>query len=197
MGGWTAVEDRTPTDFEHILLGLVAGTPSSGYELKKVFATTPAAAYRPSSGALYPALRRLERRGLLSAEQTPSAGRRTQRRYRLTAAGRATHARWLRQSVEPATIGGDLGTHLMRFVMAERVLSPEEILSFLHDLASALKAFIADTTDYLETTPMPGRHPQLALRHGIEVHQASLDWVRSAIKTLSAAQQRHIHDAAG
>jgi hypothetical protein len=48
---------------------------------------TPAVVYQPSSGALYPALRRLERRGLLSAEQAHSAGKRRQRRYQLTPAG--------------------------------------------------------------------------------------------------------------
>jgi DNA-binding PadR family transcriptional regulator len=179
-------EPRGLTDFEQILLGLLAGSPSCGYELKKLFAATPAVVYQPSSGALYPALRRLERRGLLSAEQAPSAGKRRQRRYQLTPAGQAAHASWMRQPVEPSTIGADLGTHLMRFVMAEGVLSPEEVLSFLDQLASALEGFIATIADYLETAPLPGCHPRLALRHGVEVHQASLDWVRSAMDTLRA-----------
>jgi DNA-binding PadR family transcriptional regulator len=189
-------ERRDLTDFEHILLGLLARGPSSGYELKKFFATTPAIVYQPSSGALYPALRRLERRGLLRAEQVPSAGKRRQRRYQLTPAGRAAHASWLRQPVEPSTVGADLGTHLMRFVMAEGVLSQKEVLSFLDDLASALQGFIASITDYLATTPLPGRHPRLALRHGIEVHQASLDWVRAAIETLQATQEASGQDTA-
>jgi len=190
------VEERTLTDFEQILLGLLARSPSTGYELKKFFATTSAVVYQPSSGALYPALRRLERRGLLSAEPAPSTAKRGQRRYRLTAPGRTTHARWLRQPVEPATVGADLGTHLMRFVMAERVLDSEEILSFLDDLGTALEAFIAKINDYLATTPLPGRHPHLALRHGIEVHQASLAWVRSAIETLRAGQNVSVPDMA-
>jgi len=188
------VEQRTLTDFEQILLGLVARTPSSGYELKKFFLTTPAIVYQPSSGALYPALRRLERRGLLCAEQTASAGKRTQRRYRVTVSGQAAHARWLRQPVEPHTVGADLGIHLMRFVMAERVLGTEEVLAFLDDLGIALEAFIAGIADYLATTPMSGRHPHLALRHGIEVHQASLAWVRSAIDALGSGQEVCSHD---
>jgi DNA-binding PadR family transcriptional regulator len=53
---------RPLTDFEQILLGLLARSPSSGYKLKKFFATTPAVVYQPSSGSLYPALRRLEHR---------------------------------------------------------------------------------------------------------------------------------------
>lgn len=183
------VEQRPLTDFEQILLGLLARNPHSGYELKRFFAATPAVAYQPSSGALYPALRRLERRGLLTAEQAPSAGRRTQRRYRLTPAGRSAHREWLRRPVETSTIARDLGTHVMRFVMAEPVLAPEETLRLLNDLAGAIETFVANTERYLEATPLPGRHPRLALRHGIEVHRASLAWVRSAIETLSGGDR--------
>ena len=174
------------TDFEQILLGLLARNPRSGYELKRFVATTPAAAYQPSSGTLYPALRRLERRGLLTGTETPSAGRRTQRRYHLTTAGHAAHLGWLRRPVEPDTIARDLGVHLMRFVMAEGVLGPDEILRFLGDLGGALESFIADTERYVEATPLTGRHPHLALRHGLDVHRASLAWVRTAIQTITA-----------
>jgi DNA-binding PadR family transcriptional regulator len=183
------------TDFEQILLGLLARNPRSGYELKRFFATTPAVAYQPSSGTVYPALRRLEQRGLLSGTDTPSAGRRTQRRYRPTPAGHTAHLGWLRQPVESDTIARDLGVHLMRFVMAERVLAPAEILGFLRDLAGALDSFIADTERYVEATPLPGRHPHLALRHGLDVHRASLAWVGTAIETITAEFDAHSRGA--
>jgi hypothetical protein len=51
---------RQLTSFEQILLGLICMAPASGYDLKRVFASTPMGVYQPSSGALYPALRRLE-----------------------------------------------------------------------------------------------------------------------------------------
>src|SRR5580698_4720029 len=44
------------TDFEQVLLGLICMAPSSGYDLKRAFSTTPLGVYQPSSGALYPAL---------------------------------------------------------------------------------------------------------------------------------------------
>ena len=59
------------TSFEHILLGMICAAPSSGYDLKRIFALTPMGIYQPSSGALYPALRRLEHKGLARA-QVPS-----------------------------------------------------------------------------------------------------------------------------
>ena len=63
---------RQLTTFEHILLGLICLAPSSGYDLKRIFAATPMGVYQPSSGALYPALRRLELRGLVQAQAPAS-----------------------------------------------------------------------------------------------------------------------------
>ena len=45
----------------YALLGLLHQKPSSGYALRRVFATTPMGTFSDSPGAIYPALGRLER----------------------------------------------------------------------------------------------------------------------------------------
>src|SRR5437016_10656254 len=101
------------TSFEHILLGLICAEPSSGYDLKRRFATTPIGVYQPSSGTLYPALRRLERQGLVRPQSSQdSQSTRRRRVYEPTGTGRAVHRSWLRNPVEPATVARDLGLHL-------------------------------------------------------------------------------------
>ena len=102
---------RELTSFEHILLGVLAGAPCSGYDLKKLFSSTPASVYEPSSGAIYPALRRLEARGLLCARPLPSLKRRDKVVYKTTSAGHQAHLRWLRQPVNTDTIAKDLVPH--------------------------------------------------------------------------------------
>jgi DNA-binding PadR family transcriptional regulator len=177
------------TSFEHILLGLICSTPSSGYDLKRVFAT-PMGVYQPSSGALYPALRRLEVKGLVRARDPsgPAGGSARHRRvYEPTPTGRAAHTNWLRAPVEPATFARDLGLHLMRFVMMEHLFSREEVLGFLRDLADALTAFIAGLEQYMPAAGQGDRHPRLALEHGLAVHRASLGWAEHTIAALSAA----------
>jgi DNA-binding PadR family transcriptional regulator len=177
---------RPLTDFEQILIGLTVNSPRSGYELKRFFSSTPAVVYEPSSGALYPALGRLERRGLLRSELVVSSGRRTQRRYVVTDAGLESHRRWLRSPVDPATVGRDLGVHLMRFALAEGSLIPAEVHRFLDQLGAALEAFIADMETFARDAHLPGRHPALAIEHGLAVHRASLSWVRRARSRLAA-----------
>jgi DNA-binding PadR family transcriptional regulator len=181
------VAGRRLTDFEQVLIGLVATEPSTGYELKRRFTETPLGVYKPSSGALYPALRRLELGGLLLAE--PDGNGRARRRfiYHITDQGLTAHVAWVRRPVNPATIAADLPLHLMRFVMMERLLSRADVLRFLADLRDALAAFLAALETYAESaaTEFPGRHPALAMDHGISIHAASLAWTKRAINALA------------
>jgi DNA-binding PadR family transcriptional regulator len=185
---------RELTTFEHILLGLICMSPASGYDLKRIFAVTPMGIYQPSSGTLYPALHRLELRGLIQA-QGPSdqngESARHRRVYESTPAGRAAHVDWLRTPVDAATVGRDLGLHLMRFVMMEHLFPREEVVAFLRSLADALTAFTAQLEQYLAAAD-PGdlgdlgdSFPRLALDHGLAVHRTSLRWVRHTIAALS------------
>jgi DNA-binding PadR family transcriptional regulator len=179
---------RELTEFEQVLLGMIAAAPATGYDLKQEFATTPLGVYQPSSGALYPALRRLERRGMLRAERdSPDDRPRSRRRfvYHLTEAGRSAHAAWVRQPVNPATVASDMPLHLMRFVMMERVLSRDEVLAFLADLRDALAAYLEGLERYAATAGFEERHPPLALDHGIAAHNASLAWTKRTINILS------------
>lgn len=177
-----------------MLLGYIAREPCSGYGLKRHFGATAASVYQPSPGALYPALRRLVSRGLLSVDERVSAGHRMVRLYHVTEAGRAAHLDWLRSPVDPATIGLDLGLHLMRFVMMENNLEREEVLAFLQALADALGDFVSAMEGYLASDSPPDQpgaarptppHGRLALEHGIAIHRVSLQWARSAMEALA------------
>ncbi len=180
---------RQLTPFEHILLGLICLASSSGYDLKRIFAATPMGLYQPSSGALYPALRRLELRGLVQVQapgRQEAQSARHRRVYELTQTGQAIHMSWLRTPVAPATVSYDLGLHLMRFVMMEHLLPLDEVLTFLQNLADALAALTAQLEQYAAAADLTNRHPRLALDHGLAVHRASLRWAEHTIAALSA-----------
>ena len=77
----------TPTVF-HVLVAL-AGGPRHGYAIIKEIETREGEASAPSTGALYLALQRLEREGMIDDAPTPEGERDRRRRYyRLTVEGR-------------------------------------------------------------------------------------------------------------
>jgi DNA-binding PadR family transcriptional regulator len=180
------------TSFEHVLLGMISLQPSTGYDLKRQFATTAMGVYQPSSGALYPALDRLERRGLLRSEELrPAEGGRRRRLYQLTADGRAAHLGWLREPVVPQTVAQDLGMHLLRFVMMADVLPDDEVVAFLASLRAALAGFVASLEQAAAAVGADANpYAQLAVEHGLAVYRASLAWADQAITRLTA-QSRH------
>jgi DNA-binding PadR family transcriptional regulator len=180
------------TGFEHVLLGMIFTQPSTGYDLKRRFATTPLGVYQPSSGALYPALDRLERRGLLRSQGPRSAdGGRPRRLYHPTEEGRQAHLDWLREPVVPETVGQDLGLHLLRFAMMAPALPEETVRAFLVSLRAALAGFVAALERQVDAMDTDGNpYAALAVEHGLAVHRASLAWAEQAITRLTADSPR-------
>jgi PadR family transcriptional regulator AphA len=176
------------TSFEHVLLGMIFIQPSTGYDLKRRFATTPMGVYQPSSGALYPALDRLERRGLFQSEVLrPTEGGRPRRLYHLTEDGRQAHLGWVRVPVAPETVSQDLGMHLLRFVMMAHVLSQDAVIEFLASLRAALAGLVASLEQSASATDAAGNpYAGLAVEHGLAVHRASLAWAEQAVTKLAA-----------
>ncbi len=73
---------------ELLILRTLASGEKHGYEIAEWIHTASADALSVEEGALYPALHRLELRGLLTAAWDVSANNRRAKYYRLTASGR-------------------------------------------------------------------------------------------------------------
>ena len=85
-----------------LVLKALAHRPMHGYDVAEHILAWSGDVLRVEEGALYPALHRLELRGLLASEWGVSANNRRAKFYRLTAAGRkhlaAEASEWARLS---------------------------------------------------------------------------------------------------
>jgi len=157
------------TPLSYALLGLVQMQPRSGYALRKVFETTPLGGYSSSPGSIYPALRSLEKTGLLVTRA--SSDGRGKGHYHLTAEGGRLLETWLAAPI------GDLGEAMLRFAFL-RDDDRNAILAFLDDFQSAaekqsagLEAFLASE----DAKDMPAK-ARIAVEHGLRQLRASADW---------------------
>ena len=105
--------DRQPVGvlqgtLDMLVLKALARGPLHGYDVVEHILTWSGDVLRVEEGALYPALHRLELRGLLASEWGVSTNNRRAKFYRLTAAGRkhlATEAsEWARLSSAVARV---------------------------------------------------------------------------------------------
>ena len=85
-----------------IVLRLLRAGPANGWELTRSIQTISRGVLDVNYGSIYPALRRLEARGWVTARWAPSTNNRRARLYQLTAAGRrqlaAEREEWARFS---------------------------------------------------------------------------------------------------
>jgi PadR family transcriptional regulator PadR len=113
MGG-AKQGDLLQGTLDMLILKTLARGAKHGYAIAEWICASSEDILRVEEGALYPALHRLELKGLLEAEWGISENNRRARFYRLTRAGRKTLAadaqRWSRLSIAIARIMGEADT---------------------------------------------------------------------------------------
>jgi len=174
--------EKPLTTLEYALLGLVGMTPMSGYDVHKVFDTTPMGHFSSSPGAIYPALRRLERRGLLEARLDQTTEARPRRVYSLSEAGDAALLAWLREPVTKEEMVRNAGAPILRFSLMQGRLSPAEVVVYLEGYGQLVKSYVEELHGYLPDVKVDtALHARLALERGISGYESDVDWIEHAI----------------
>ena len=106
MGPQNKPGDLVQGTLDMLVLKTLAQGAMHGYAITEFIQATSNNMLRVEEGALYPALHRLELRGLLASEWGVSANNRRAKYYRLTAAGRKQLAA---ESSEWARLSGAIG----------------------------------------------------------------------------------------
>ena len=174
-------DPNDPTDLaelttqDYVVLGMVRIGCRTGYEVKQMVEMSIRFYWTISHVQIYPALRRLEERGLLEGKDDPR-GRRARRVYDITKAGERALSDWL---LAPADIRfelRDLGMVKLFFadaldetrawvLLANVRERSEERLAVLRTFGLAAGA-VGDGNN---------RYPFLTLKLGIAFHQAMVD----------------------
>lgn len=175
----------TSTSLSLAILGLVFLEPLSGYDLRKIFSSTPMGHFSASPGAIYPALRRLEKQGLVSGTTEKKNTLRPRRVYSITRAGRRFLESTLNQPVKQNDIVWRLEELVLRFAFMGKVVGTARAIEFLKSLESHINEYIP----YLgrqrdaewERGAVTGAY---ALDLGIEKYEATARWARRVAAAL-------------
>ncbi|HTM80480.1 PadR family transcriptional regulator [Asticcacaulis sp.] len=159
------------------LLGLIRAEPRTGYALRMVFETTPMGSYSSSPGSIYPALKSLEKQGLIAAQ---AIGKRV---LHITPEGRRKFDDWLTAPMGPEE---SVETALLRFAFLhdhpDRQVTLEFLTTFITVMAgraSGLRNWLAG--DEAQAMPLQAR---LAVMHGLRSLEASAQWASEAYEAL-------------
>jgi DNA-binding PadR family transcriptional regulator len=170
------------TSLGYALLGLVHLQPQTGYDLRKVFETTPLGHYSSSPGAIYPALKRLEKKGLIRGEVAEADTMRPKRIYSSTPRGVEALRDWVSQPLTKDDFLHRDDELMLRFALMGSVVDDATTRRFLEQMLQALDAYIPELRQVLTSMPDAGPpHGRLALMSGIESYKTRRKWVRQAL----------------
>jgi len=171
-----------PTTLGYALLGLLHQGPRSGYDLRKVFATTALGNYSSSPGAIYPALARLERAKLIDGRVDQARSLRPRMLYQPTKAGSAAMRRWLTQPISHEDVERRIDELMLRFAFLWILEDRRRTERFLVELAEQVDAYVTELKRQRSLHPPETPiQPRLALEAGIEQYQACARWARKAL----------------
>jgi DNA-binding PadR family transcriptional regulator len=167
------------------ILGLIRQQPQTGYDLRRLFATTPMGHFSNSPGAIYPALKRIEDAGWIRGRTGAGKTGRQRVIYEVTAQGLRVLEDHLSRPVTPDDIAWRIDDLMLRFAFMDPVVGREATLRFLREFAALVEAHVAGLREYLdgvrELLPICGR---LAMESGIQSYETNAQWARRAIEEL-------------
>jgi DNA-binding PadR family transcriptional regulator len=184
---------------EFAVLGLLRESPMHGYELRKRLNTSLGVFRAFSYGSLYPCLKSLLQRGLLSEEPgstpphqdregaTPLTGRRAKIVYRLTAEGRAYFQELLAQPGPDAWDDEHFGVRFAFFGQTShevRMRVLEGRRSRLEERLARMRASLARTGQRLDAYTLELQ------RHGVESVEREVRWLGELIESERGGRER-------
>ena len=165
----------------YALMGLLHLKPSSGYGLRKIFASTSMKTYSDSPGAIYPALRRLEKKGLVRGRIEQGAGLRRRQVFRLTSKGLAELRKWITSPVTREDLVHGPGLIMLRFAFSEGAAGTEASLQLLHSFKAAIESYLQVLREELHDMRLVApTSARLAFEYGIRGTECFLEWTRYA-----------------
>jgi DNA-binding PadR family transcriptional regulator len=177
-------DDAPFTPLRLATLGLIYLHPQSGYDLRKIFATTPMGNFSSSPGAIYPALKSLEKKGWIKGKRDKEESLRPRLVYFLTETGRAVLLRALTKPVTREDVIWRFDQLMLRFAFMEQ-LPRRQTLKFLSEFLTEVEAYANSLEPILEQLKnQPSVTGRLALEQGIEGYRANASWARRAIREL-------------
>jgi PadR family transcriptional regulator AphA len=165
----------------HLILGLLAREPMSGYDIKRFLKSLNWLTGSPSFGSLYSTLHALLQDGLVTEESSSRQNRRTRKVYSITQAGKQALQDWINQPVAPDV---SLKNFVMRLVLAGS-FPRAGLIAHLQQRRSQVAIHLA-TLEQITRTPdgQMDFKERLALDFGLNLAVAELAWLDSALNWL-------------
>lgn len=177
--------ERSLSSLEVAILGLIStGSPCTPYWIRKQFESSASSHFSGSAGAVYPAIRRLEKQRYVRGTDRKN-GTRQQRDYGLTRRGKEALRKWLLPPLPQADITYSYDPIRTRVYCLE-ALSAQEQQSFVADALEQSRAYLALVKKDCEARRRAGDVlPAIGVRGVMHEVRARIRWLEELRKAVS------------
>jgi DNA-binding PadR family transcriptional regulator len=111
-------------NIQNVILGFLSEQPMSGYDIKRKMELSVAHFFDASFGAIYPALKRMEKDGYVKKEIIQQDGKPNKNLFVITDQGREEFQKYMKSPINPTIMRSDLLIRLFfgRFATKENVI---------------------------------------------------------------------------
>jgi hypothetical protein len=162
----------------------------SGYDLRKIFLMTAMKAFSASPGAIYPALRRLEKDGLIEGAVERENTLRPRVVYKLTRRGSTGLVASLSKPVTREDIIRRMDGLLLRFAFMSDLVGADKMLEFLRVLWTETEGYLKELeAEFRRSAPGLPFSGRAALEQGVESCRTTARWARN---TYTEFKKHHV-----
>ena len=139
------IEIIKTTLLDYAILGLIQDQPLSGYAIQKLFEETAIGNYSSSPGAIYPALKRLQR---LKSIKKIAQGKTSKTFFKITTNGILTLQKWFSKPIEKTEVEKKTHELLLRFAFMETLVENKQKIDFLTSFRDLLDSYIKELQEF-------------------------------------------------
>lgn len=178
----------------HVLLGMLA-EPASGYELKQQFELSMRHFWYAELSQIYPALARLEKRGMLTSKNAPSDKGPRKKVYTRTEKGRKELQSWL---AEGPVLRTERLAFLTQLFFLDEIPGParidfmrtlrDDFADRLEELKGIERNWAAEDPRFPDDLPDDEFVKHMTLRSGLKKYAVMVEWCEECLARMEERQ---------
>lgn len=191
----TDLDERTLTDLEYVVLGLISVEPQSGYSIISTFETGQFQRWSASPGSIYPMLKRLEKSDYIEGNLESVHETRPRKMYTLTPKGEDSLDSWMLAAPTKQEISELRDVMLLKFLFSENRLSHDEVLEWLDRYEKATDQY--EKMFHLQRAPeldVWSTHQLLVVEEALMELSMQRSWIQMARHRLNVEKMRSEKD---
>lgn len=169
---------------EYIILGFLMRHEASGYDLKQWISCSTAYFYDASFGSIYPALKRLEQKDMITCHEVID-GSKYKKIYQINESGKIAFIKWLE---EPIIFKKSRHDHLVK-IFFYNMLPKEKALMNLKDFLKEVEPVLNELTNQKDEAEKKCDVSKFTfqystMEYGVNFYQFVIDWCNNLIRRI-------------